>query len=317
VALIPVLVRSRNLRLLCVWALFLSVYVSAQAQSPSAIGELFPTEEDAHGAALLTGTGMSVASGSQLSAGQSVAALILTRGGQVRICPQSSLSVTAVPNTEGLLFALDTGSLEINYPINALADTLLTPDFKLLLAGPGTFHFALGVNNRGDTCIRSLGGNTSGIIVTETMGTGTYQIKPDEKVLFSKGKLTDRSSDRVACGCPAPPPPVPRAQQSPETGATAELPPQKRDDVQVKVDVPLVFRASAEGAASEPEPSYTVAKVRFSTLPDIFFLQEEVQPSVLEKTEPKKAPGEVSPKKNEKKGFLGRIKGFFASIFHS
>jgi hypothetical protein len=313
VALIPV--RRRNLKLLCAWVLFLSVCASAQTQSPSAIGELFPTEEGAHGAALLTGTGMSVASGSQLSAGQSVAALILARGGQVRICPQSSLSVNAVPNNEGLLFALNTGSLEINYPINAFADTLLTPDFKILLAGPGTFHFALGVNNRGDTCIRSLGGNTSGIIVSEMMGTGTYQVKPDEQVLFSKGKLTDRISERVACGCPAPPP-VLHARQSPEDSATAELPPHKPDDVQVKVDVPLVFRAGAEGAAPEPEPSYTVARVRFSTLPDIFFLQEEVQPVVLEKTVPKKTSGEVSPKKNEKKGFFSRIKGFFASIFH-
>jgi hypothetical protein len=296
--------------------LFLSVCASAQAQSPSAIGELFPTEEGAHGAALLAGTGMSVASGSQLSAGQSVASLVLARGGQVRICPQSSLSVNAVPNTEGLLFALNTGSLEINYPINALADTLITPDFKLLLAGPGTFHFALGVTNRGDTCIRSLRGNTSGIIVSEMMGAGTYQVKPDEQVLFSKGKLTDRSSDRIPCGCPAPPP-VLHARQNPEDSPTAPLPPQKPEDVQVKVDVPMVFRAGAEGAPPEPEPSFAIARVRFSTLPDIFSLQESVEPIVLDIPPLKRASGEVSPNKKEKKGFFSRIKGFFASIFHS
>ncbi len=313
-ALIPV--RTRNLKSLCSCVLFFSICAMAQTQPPATIGELFPAEEGAHGAVLLTGTGMSVASGSQLSAGQSVAALILARGGQVRICPQSSLSVTSVPSTEGLLLALSTGSLEINYPINALADTLITPDFRLLLVGPGTFHFALGVNHRGDTCIRSLRGNTSGIIVSEMMGSGTYQVKPDEQVLFSKGKLADRISETGACGCP-PPPPVLHAQQSPETNATAELPPQKQDDVQVKVDVPLVFRGDREGPPAEPELSYTVAKVRFSTLPDIFSLQEEVQPSVLEKVEPNKVSGEVSSKKTEKKGFFSRIKGFFASIFHS
>jgi hypothetical protein len=303
------------LKLLCPWVLFLSVGAAAQTQSPSAIGELFPAEEGAHGSALLTGTGMSVSSGSQLSAGESVAALILARGGQVRICPQGNVSVTAVPNNEGLLLALSTGSVEINYPINALADTLITPDFRFLLVGPGTFHFALGVNNRGDTCVRSLRGNTSAIIVSEMMGAGTYQIKPEEQVLFSKGKLADRTSEGVSCGCP-PPPPVLRAQQAPEADVTAALPPQKKDDVQVKVDVPLVFRAGGEGAPPEAEPSYTVARVRFSTLPDIFFLQEEVQPSVLEKVGTK-ASGEVSPKKIEKKGFFSRIKGFFASIFHS
>jgi hypothetical protein len=134
-------------------------------------------------------------------------------------------------------------------------------------------------------------------------------------VLFSKGKLTDHTSEIGSCGCPAPQPVV-RASQTLQSDPTAEVPPQKPDDVQVKVDVPLVFRGRAADAPPEPEPSYTVAKVRFSTLPDVFSLQEEVEPIVLEKTEAKKAPGEVSPKKKEKKGFLGRIKGFFASLFH-
>jgi len=313
VALIPK--RSRNLKLLFAGALLSSSCAWAQTQSPRALGELFSTEEGAHGSALLAGTGMSVSSGSQLSAGQSVASLILARGGQVRICPKSSLSIAAVPNTEGVMFGLDTGSLELNYPINSLADTLITPDFKILLAGPGTFHFALGVNNRGDTCIKSLSGNTSGIIVSEMMGTGTYQVKPDEKVLFSKGKLTDRTSEIGSCGCPAPQS-VLRASQSPPTNPTAEVPSQKPEDVQVKVDVPLVFRGTVPGAAPDPGTSYTIARVRFSTLPDVFSLQEEVEPSVLEKTGPKTVTQEVSPKKKEKKGFLGRIRGFFASLFH-
>jgi hypothetical protein len=278
------------------------------------IGELFPTEEGAHNAALLIGSGMSVTSGSQLSAGQSVASLILSRGGQVRICPQSSLSVNAIPNTEGLLLALDAGSLEINYPINVLADTVITPDFKLQLVGPGTFHFSLGFSNNGDTCIRSLRGNTSGIIVSEAMGSGTYQVKPDEQVLFAKGKLSDRFSSRIDCGCPAPPP-VLRAQQSPEANPTAELPPQKADDVQVKVDVPLVFRgnpANAEGAPPEAEPAYAIAKIRFSALPDVFVLQETVEPIVPDSSA-KIAPAPTE--KQEKKGFFARLKGFFASIF--
>ena len=81
-----------------------------QAQSPPVIGELFSTEESVQGTALVAGTGMSVASGSQLSAGQSVASLILSRGGQIRICPRTSISVNSVPNNEGLLLALESGS---------------------------------------------------------------------------------------------------------------------------------------------------------------------------------------------------------------
>jgi hypothetical protein len=309
------LILKGNLKLFFAWIGFLSVCPWSWAQSPSVIGELFPTEDGAHNAALLAGSGMSVTSGSQLSAGQSVASLILSRGGQIRICPQSSMSVNAIPNTEGLLLALDTGSLEINYPINVLTDTLITPDFKLQLVGPGTFHFALGFNNRGDTCVRSLRGNTSGIIVSESMGTGTYQVKPDEQVLFAKGKLGDHFSSGIDCGCPAPQPPVLRAQENPEANPTAELPPQKADDVRVKVDVPLVFRGNtgnAAGTAPEPEPTYMPAKIQFSTLPDVFTLQATMEP--WDPVPAKKAP--VSTEKREKKGFFARLKGFFASIFH-
>lgn len=306
-----------NLHLPYTWILLLFTCASSQAQSPPVIGELFPTEETVQGAALVAGTGMSVASGSQLSAGQSVASLILARGGQVRICPRSSISVNSIPNNEGLLLALESGSLEINYPINVLSDTLITPDFKLLLVGPGTFHFALGFNNLGDTCIRGLRGNTSAIIVSETMGNGTYQVKPEEQVLFSKGKLADRSSDRVSCGCPAPPAPVQRAQQSPADNPTAELPPQKPDDVHIKVDVPMVYRANAEGAPAEPEPAYTIAAIRFSTLPDVFTLQETIEPVVLLVPSPQKTvPPKASVDKKEKKGFWGGLKSFFGSLFH-
>jgi len=297
--------------------LLISTCAWSQAQSPPVIGELFSREESVQGTALVAGTGMSVASGSQLSAGQSVASLILSRGGQIRICPRSSISVNSVPNNEGLLLALESGSLEINYPINVLSDTLITPDFKLLLVGPGTFHFALGFNNLGDTCMRGLRGNTSAIIVSESMGNGTYQVKPDEQVLFSKGKLSGRNSDRVSCGCPAPPVPVQRAQQTPADNPTAELPPQKPDDVHIKVDVPMVYRANAGESPAEPEPAYTVATIRFSTLPDVFTMQETVEPGVLSVAPPKKAaPPKAAADKKEKKGFWGGLKGFFGSLFH-
>src|SRR6266481_9305471 len=73
--------------------------VSARAQSPAEIGELFASETTAQGPVLLAGTGMSVASGSQVAAGQSVATLRLVRGGEVRICPNAGLTVSAVQDS--------------------------------------------------------------------------------------------------------------------------------------------------------------------------------------------------------------------------
>jgi hypothetical protein len=332
VRLLPKLISN-----LCL-ALALLLPLSAAAQSPAEIGELFASETTPNGPVLLAGTGMSVASGSQVAAGKSVATLRLARGGEVRVCPNASLTVSAVENnvpqsSQELMLAMDTGSVEVDYPLNDLADTLMTPDFKVMLAGPGVFHFAFGVNNQGDTCIKPLRGNSASLIVSEMLGNGVYQVKPDEALMFAAGKLNGRGPLETACGCPAPAPvmqakqtqpPTPAGQKAAERAApveqakqiepapatvasdvTAPLPPEKPDDIHVQVDAPLIFRGD------EPEPAYTVARIRFSALPNVLLAQENEKPVVL-----KPGKGSVSAKNKEKKGFFGRIKGFFASLFH-
>jgi hypothetical protein len=66
-----------------------------------------------------------------------------------------------------------------------------------------------------------------------------------------------------------------------------------------------------------------VAKVQFSSLPNVYFVQEKVDPVVLVEKQPEVSPTPVAetskpeekPRK-EKKGFMGRMKGFFGSLFH-
>ena len=45
------------------------------------------------------------------------------------------------------------------------------------------------VTPQGDTCVQSLPSNASAIVVSETMGDATYQVKADEAVLFKGGHL--------------------------------------------------------------------------------------------------------------------------------
>jgi len=85
----------------------------------------------------------------------------------------------------------------------------------------------------------------------------------------------------------------------------------------VQVDTPFVFSARGSGR------SYAVAKVQFSTLPNVYFVQEKVDPVVLIEKRPEvslkvSAQPAIPPEKprKEKKGFMGRVKGFFGSIFH-
>src|SRR5882724_9119736 len=283
-----------------------------------------------------TGSGMSVYSGSELSAGIAPATLKLARGGQVRICPHSGLSVTA--SGEGLMLATGAGALEIDYVLNQqAADMLITPDFNVALVGPGTFHFALGVNKKGDTCVKPMAGNASEVTFSELLGTGVYKAGPDQMVVFRGGKLDAKTALTGECGCPptAPvmraevqPAPAPKEEEAPKPAehvavasneATSPLPPDKPGQVHVQVDTPFVF--SARPASGRP---YSVAKVQFSSLPNVYFVQEKVDPVVLiEKQQPEVSlkanaeppKAEVKPKK-EKKGIMGRVKGFFGFLFH-
>ncbi len=271
---------------------------------------------------------MTVLPGSDLSAGIAPATLKLNRGGQVRICPQSQLTVNS--GGQGLMLSMSAGVFEINYHVDQSAtDLLVTPDFNLRLAGPGSYHFALGVNARGDTCFKPLPGNSAGIVFSELLGSDMYGVAADEAAFFPEGKLAGRTALNHSCGCPAPVPAMqttaqPVAPPPSDDGRAAQHvlvaddftpspPAEQPGQTHVEVETPFVF--SAQTAA--------VARLEFSSLPNVFFVQEEADPVVLSVKPPEPPAREVKPDppaapkndKNEKKGFMARIKGFFGSIF--
>lgn len=293
-------------KILNLWpALLLALSLSAGAQVPANVGELFASETTPNGPLMKAGTGMPVASGSQLSAGKSSATLRLERGGEVKICPFGHVSVTAASAQSSLLLAISVSTIELSYPINEMSDTLITPDFKLSLTGPGTFHFAIGVNSRGDTCIRSQRGNSGVIVVSELMGSGALTLKPEESAFFAGGKVSGHASLTTLCGCPVPPPVIQTEARPPAPAQPAPAPAKAPSDVHISVEAPLVFR----GDQAIP-PSYSVAKVSISRLPDVFMMEEKVEPAP-----PNAGQGETPKKPKERKGFFGAIRGFFASIF--
>jgi hypothetical protein len=304
-------------------------------QGPAPIGELFASEPAATSAALPAGSGLAVLSGSQLSAGIAPATLRLVRGGQVRLCPRTGLTVNR--GGPGLMLGMGAGAIEIDYRLDkSSADLLVTPDFNVRLAGPGVYHWAVGVTSKGDTCFKPLRGNASGIVVSELLGSDSYGLIADERADFPEGRLANHSSLDGECGCPPPAPSMVAEANPPDTrpstppmvptnDVTAPLPPQRPGETHVEVETPFVFSARAAGGT---RPN-VVAKLRFSSLPNVVFLQEEVEPDVLIETpaevsakEAKPAPapaaepnGQKDEAKKEKKGFVGRVKGFFGSIF--
>jgi len=294
------------------------------------------------GSAVMAGS--RIASGSAVTAGSETAVLRVSGGGEVRVCPGTTVSVTPSKTQRDLMLGLSTGAIEAHYSLRASADTVMTPDFRILFAGPGEFHYAISADAHGNTCVRALKGNTSSAIVSELMGDRIYQVKPAEQAMFHSGQI-DKVDTNVPleCGCP-PPSPLMRAQApfapnvpdselpekvriggsdspAPPAGSsiasnagtrlsngpeTAPPPASQPNDVHVQVDAPLVFNAKNRAAAGALPPPVQAAK----DLP----VDDSPARQVHLDTVIQSPPPEPQTKP-EHRGFFRRVGGFFSSIF--
>lgn len=283
----------------------------AQQSGPStggqAIGEMQLTDATVRGAVTLSPAGATLMSGSQVSAGAAAAVIRLTRGGELKVCAQSSITITASATGKETLVGLNSGALETRYRLASNADTIVTPDFRLQLPGPGDFHFAVGMKPNGDMCVKSLVGNSSAMIVNEVFGDGTHQVRPGDAVLFEKGRVT--ASRALApgedCGCVE----VKLAelglpkQEPPKAAPVAVVAETKPVEKQVELGFPEQQSQKAAAAVAEgkpvekpaPLPQVTTRQDEVITKVDapIVFRGEELAPKP--KDEPAKAASAMPP----------------------
>jgi hypothetical protein len=292
----------------------------------------------------LVEAGSRVSSGSTIAAREETAVLRLARGGEIRVCAQTTVSVATSPDGQSLMLGMNTGAMETHYHINESSDSILTPDFRIVLPGPGEFNLGIKSDARGDTCVSSLAGSNSSVVVAELLGNGTYEIKPEQQVLFRQGKMESVETPVAGCGCPAPQEPVMRAAADPTTvvpenktgnnlalsdsnsqpsntagtgsdGGAAEnlpaapianAPPTSNNDPKVQISAPLVFDAK-ELARMRAEAAAATPPLaeQAASLPVSSRPPDPLPPLLVLPPAPKP----------EHKGFFGRIGNFFRAIF--
>jgi len=316
--------------------------LSVAAMTPGIEPGLVPVTAGGFGSVVFAGN--RVAPGSTITAGSETAVLSLGKNGEIRLCPRSTVSVTASSSGHDLMLGMSTGSLEARYNLDASINSILTPDFRILLAGPGVFEYAINADIHGNTCVSALPGNTRSAMVYELMGTGSYEVKPGEQVMFHSGRLSAADNNMAgSCGCPTPVPvmrasapagpvipdsklpssvqlaqnsqPQPTftagngADPAPAGSETSAPPSTKPNDVQAQVEAPLIFRASdlpPAKSASAPAKA-PAAKTKKSAV--------TADASAPPPTAMPKPTITITTSEKPHHGFFGKVKGFFKSIF--
>lgn len=260
------------------------------------------------GALQVTAGKAMIATAGSITSDHDTTEVTLPRRGVLRVCAGTTIKLTSdtsVPagETPGLMMALDHGAIEASFATGRNSDILLTPDFRILIGGPGAADVKVRLGQHGDTCVDNPGANAPYVLVTSVFDGGAYRVQAGQRVMFQHGSLREVvDQEKEPCGCPAAARPgtndFPLDQSAgltplpmPAPSAPAKAAPQQGSPEVAKTDQALVYQAPkpAEAPAQSASPS--------------------ADPKVAQ---PSPVP---APAKQNKPGFFKRIGGFFRKLF--
>jgi hypothetical protein len=195
------------------------------ANQPPAAGGIGPIaivsldSKDPASAAMVTGA-LQVANGKAMiatngaiTAGTNTTDVTLPHRGVLRVCASTTVKLASdasIPKDDvpGLMMVIDHGAVEASFATGRNSDILLTPDFRILIGGPGSADVKVRLGQHGDTCVDNAGVNAPYVLVTSVFDSGIYRVQAGQRVMFQHGSIYSVvDAEKEACGCPAPPRP--------------------------------------------------------------------------------------------------------------
>ena len=172
-----------------------------------------------------------IATNGAITSGTGTTEVTLPRRGVLRVCASTTVKLAAdasVPKDEvaGLMMVIDHGAIEASFATGRNSDVLLTPDFRILIGGPGAADVKVRLGQHGDTCVDNAGINAPYVLVTSVFDGGIYRVQAGQRVMFQHGSVYSVvDQEKESCGCPAPVHPNSNEFPEAQSAGFAPLPP--------------------------------------------------------------------------------------------
>jgi len=279
-----------------------AVHIQSVPAGPIAIVPIDSKNQDAAptvtGALEVTRGKAIIATSGTVTSGTETTEVMLPRRGVLRVCAATTVKLSSDAGAPegvvpGLMMAMDHGAVEASFATGRDSDILLTPDFRILIGGPGAADVKVRLGANGDTCVDNAGVNAPYVLVTSVFDGGDYRVQPGQRVMFQHGSLHEVvDQEKEPCGCPA-------ATKGPN-------------------EFPL---AASEGLAPLAPPvtsGEAVGHAAEATATLAYNANEHAPTAVGAVAPASAAPASaplVAPTPQKKSGFFGRVGQFFRKIF--
>jgi hypothetical protein len=196
----------------------------------------------------------------------------------------------------GLMLSLDRGAVEANFATGKNSDVILTPDFRIVVSGPGIARVQVRLGEKGDTCVDNRGEDAPYVTVTSIFEGGVYRVQADQRVMFQHGSLREVvDRERESCGCPVEQPAAaqPNAFPLAQSEGLAPLPKAPPNAAPTGV---VAGQVTAELSYDSTKPGEVGARAQ----------APEASPV---------SPAPPPVPQQQKPGFFGRLGHFFRKLF--